>query len=102
MYRLFKGELKKIFLKPSLFIMTALLAIVITFSYYFYLPNGRTDTNVQIKGETVSEIFDKFTSGTDLYSKAYADSFLDNALTLIHNYSNSTAESYVTSPKIQI
>ena len=102
MYRLFKGELKKIFLKPSLFIMTALLAIVITFSYYFYLPNGRTDTNVQIKGETVSEIFDKFTSGTDLYSKTYADSFLDNALTLIHNYSNSTAESDVISPKNQI
>ncbi len=102
MYRLFKGELKKIFLKPSLFIMTALLAIVITFSYYFYLPNGRTDTNVQIKGETVSEIFDKFTSGTDLYSKSYADNFLDNALTLIHNYSNSTAESDVISPKNQI
>ena len=102
MYRLFKGELKKIFLKPSLFIMTALLAIVITFSYYFYLPNGRTDTNVQIKGETVNEIYDKFTSGTDLYSKSYADNFLDNALTLIHSYSNSTAESDVVSPKNQI
>ena len=69
MFKLFKGELKKIFLRPSIFIMTALLAIIITFSYYFYQPMSRVNTSIQINASSVMEIYDKFNSGNDIYSK---------------------------------
>ncbi|MBQ8749027.1 MAG: ABC transporter permease [Clostridia bacterium] len=102
MFKLFKGELKKILLKPSLFVMTALLAIVITFSYYFYMPNGRTNSEIQIEGTTVTEIYDKFNSGTDIYSKHYADNILNSSLLLIESYSSSVIESEEISPKNKI
>ncbi|MGN1227589.1 MAG: ABC transporter permease [Christensenellales bacterium] len=99
MFKLIKGELKKIFLKPSLFVITALLAIVITFSYYFYMPTGRSDTNIIIEGTTVTEIYDKFNSGSDIYSKAYANQILDSSLQLIESYESSVIESENIAPK---
>lgn len=102
MFKLFKGELKKIFLKPSLFVITILLAIVITFSYYFYMPSSRTNTEVEIKGGSVSEIYVKFNSGNDLYSKQYAESILNSSLSLIESYSSSTIESEDPTPKSKL
>lgn len=98
MFKLFKGELKKIFLRPSIFIMTALLAIIITFSYYFYQPMSRVNTSIQINGSSVMEIYDKFNSGNDIYSKNYAQSVLDSALETINSYEDILVENNKKSP----
>ena len=53
-FRLTKGELKKIFLKPGIFVVTALLVAVLTFSAVLFKPAYRQDGNVvNITGSTI-------------------------------------------------
>ncbi len=60
-FRLFKGELKKIFLKPGIFIMSGLLILVLAIAPKFFSPTLKTDTSsIKIYGTTVSERFLNF------------------------------------------
>lgn len=43
LFRLIRGEFKKIFLKPGIFIMTGLLVLVLTVSPKLFTPASRTD-----------------------------------------------------------
>ncbi len=57
-FRLFKGELKKIFLKPGIFIMTGLLILILAIAPKFFTPTERIDESyVTLKGDNVSERF---------------------------------------------
>ena len=57
-FRLFRGELRKIFLKPGIFIMAGLLILVLAISPKFFTPNNKTDiSSHKFSGNTVSEVF---------------------------------------------
>ena len=64
-FRLFRGELKKIFLKPGIFIMSGLLILVLALAPKFFTPNNKTDiSSIQFSGNTVSETFLDFREKT--------------------------------------
>lgn len=66
MIKLTKGELKKIFLKPGIFVVTALLVVALTFSALLFKPSQRTDANIlSLKGSTVGQIYDKYYNSTN-------------------------------------
>ena len=44
MFRLYKAELKKIFLKPSIFVVTGLLILMLALSTFLYNPNTRDNS----------------------------------------------------------
>lgn len=82
MFRLFKAELKKIFLKPSIFVVTGLLIFMLAASTFMYKPATRNNDIVSYSGEsgqTVSWYYSKFTNGGSSQSeqsKTYFDSEL--------------------------
>ncbi len=57
MIKLIKGELKKIFLKPAIFVITALLVIALTVSVFIYKPAVRNDAPVSVPGNTVNDVY---------------------------------------------
>ena len=57
-FRLFKGELKKIFLKPGIFVMTGVLILILAIAPKFFTPTERTnDTQITLVGDNISEKF---------------------------------------------
>ncbi len=81
-FRLVKGELKKIFLKPGIFVITALLVLALTLSGFIFNPTTRTDASIlSIAGNKVSEIYSNSfgavgtsTSQSSTYSKIKLES----------------------------
>ncbi len=61
-FRLFRGELKKIFLGPGIFIMSGLLILILALAPQFFTPSEKQDVSkdIIIVGETVSERFSTF------------------------------------------
>jgi len=53
-FKLFNGELKKIFLGPAIFIMTALLILLLTLSPKFFSPSQKEDLSTQISLSTTN------------------------------------------------
>ena len=61
LFRLFRGELRKIFLSPGIFIMSGLLILVLALAPQFFTPTNKTDTSSNIiVGTNVSERFLRF------------------------------------------
>jgi len=60
--RLFKGELKKIFLGPGIFFMTALLILLLTIAPKLFTPTTKTDltTGVSISTTNVESAYSSF------------------------------------------
>lgn len=60
-FRLFRGELKKIFLGPGIFIMSGLLILILAIAPKFFTPTTKQDTStIAISGETVGERYTDF------------------------------------------
>ena len=71
MFRLFKAELKKIFLKPSIFVVTGLIILLLALSTFLYNPQTKNNfvvnynsfnTSMTNDCDTVSEVYDNFMS----------------------------------------
>ena len=86
MNKLFKAELKKIFLRPGIFVMTALLALILALSYFLYNPVIRSTTQISIDKPTLSEIYNYYATSSLNYSKSDADTHLRNANSMINEY----------------
>ena len=86
MYRLFKAELKKILLRPSIFIMTGVLAVVLIFAYGIFKPAERISSKVEIADTTVSKVASKFFTTNTYYSKNDSLSVLDAAQGILDLY----------------
>lgn len=90
-FRLTKGELKKIFLKPGIFVVTALLVAVLTFSAVLFKPAYRQDGNVvNITGSTIGQMYDKSYASTETnntLSKIYlSENYLNPSQSIIEFY----------------
>jgi len=64
-FRITKGELKKIFLKPGIFVVTALLVVVLTLSALLFKPASRSGANVEnVPGTTIGQMYDNSFAST--------------------------------------
>ena len=93
MFRLYKAELKKIFLKPSIFVVTGLLILMLALSTFLYNPNTRDNSknyvNYPSKYGRVSEIYNEFDTGTTYsFDKKQLSKTLDDAKVYINFYYN--------------
>lgn len=86
MFKLFKAELKKIILRPSIFVMTAILAVVLIFAYGIFKPSERVSSKVEISDTTVSRVASKFFSTNSYYSKSDSLSVLESAQGILDLY----------------
>lgn len=86
MFRLFKAELKKILLRPSIFVMTGVLAIVLIFSYGIFKPAERISSKVEITDTTVAKVASKFFTTNSYYSKSDSLSVIEAAQGIIDLY----------------
>lgn len=86
MFKLFKAELKKILLRPSIFIMTGILAVVLVFAYGIFKPAERISSKVEISDTTVSKVASKFFSTNTYYSKSDSLSVIESAQEIIDLY----------------
>ena len=61
-FRLTKGEIKKIFLSPIIFVMSAVLILTLTIAPKFFSPaeNETTSTTVSLSGYKVTQIYSSF------------------------------------------
>lgn len=85
-FRLFKGELKKIFLGPGIFFMTAFLILVLTIAPKLFDPTPKKDisTSVSISTINVESAYSSFLDNkTDYESKL--NIMLNNVEDLINN-----------------
>lgn len=94
MFRLFKAELKKIFLKPSIFVVTGLIILMLAISTFLYNPQAKSDfvvnynsfnTTISNDCDTVSEVYENFTSNN---FKTYSIQQINQLLTNAENYIN--------------
>ena len=82
-FRIVKGELFKIFLRPGIFIMTGFLVLILAIAPVLFNPNERTDLLFTLSGNNVTEKVNSFnTQKIELLSsidkeKANIDYFLD-------------------------
>mgnify|MGYP004506464065 FL=1 len=89
MIKLINGEIKKIFLKPAIFVITALLVFALTLSIFIYKPAKRNDTVVSVSGTTVGQMYDASfgsTQPTNTLSKNYLQTTYVNSSTNIINF----------------
>ena len=69
-FRIVKGELFKIFLRPGIFIMTGFLVLILAIAPVLYNPNERTDLLFTLSGNNVTEKLNSFnTQKSELLSQ---------------------------------
>ncbi len=88
MLKLIKAELKKILLRPGVFIMTGILVLVLVFSYGIFRPTDRQSSKVSINDTTVSKVASTFFTTNAYYSKQDSLSYIDEAKGIINLYRN--------------
>lgn len=86
--RIVKAEFIKIFKKPSVYIMGALLAIVITISLFTFSPNSRITYDVNITGTDISAIYNEWLGNTHSEAKINLDKNIENSQSIVTYYSN--------------
>lgn len=73
MFRLFLGEIKKIFLSPAIFIMAGVLIIFLAVSPQLFSPIHKTDSSTTtLPSSSVIQVYDKFTQE---YKPSYNSQF---------------------------
>ena len=89
-FRLVNAELRKIFLRPTIFVMIALLVLCSFISLIAFNPDTRsTDSNVTISGATISEIYSNFkqdSSSSSFTTKYDLDNKLETALSNVEAF----------------
>ncbi len=100
-FRLTKGEIKKIFLSPIIFIMSAVLILALTIAPKFFSPaeNITTASSVSLSGYNVTQIYNSFSSDykstyESAYNNALSDyqTFINNTNSQTNTLSNKMAE----------
>lgn len=93
MFKLNKAELKKIFMRPAVYVMLFLLSAALVVSAFMYSPNVRTNpsTNFGGAGETISMAFSAFKTSTSEDAKPALDASLENAKTAVEDFANQSS-----------
>ena len=104
-FKLIKGELKKIFLKPGIFVVTAILVLTLTISALIFNVNSRNDSLVNIDGSTITQMYDKSfgsTQDTNNLSKIYLNNrYVNSSANIIEFYKNEL-QNVANSKKVEL
>ena len=84
--RLTSAEFKKIFKRPSVFIMAIILVVAVFVSLYTFDPNTRVDSTVDYNLTTSMEYSDKFNNGSTEGTKLHVDSIYSKTDEMINYY----------------
>lgn len=84
--RLTSAEFKKIFKRPSVFIMAIILVVAVFVSLYTFDPNTRVDNTVDYNLTTSMEYNDKFNNGSTEGTKSHVDSIYSKTDEMINYY----------------
>lgn len=87
MFRICKAELKKLFLKPSIFVVTGLLIVVLALCSFIYTPNNRDADLVKLNATNVSDSYNYLNSNAGTFTFNSYDQFLVKAKDLVDEYS---------------
>lgn len=89
MFKLFKAELKKIFLKPSIFVVTGLIIAMLAVSTFVYKPDTRADYAKSYGSyETVNEYYERFINTEESIGKKRSDERVNLAINYVNQYAN--------------
>ena len=90
MFKLNKSELKKIFLRPAVYVMLFLLSAALVVSVFLYAPAPRQDQTTNFGGpaETVAMAFSAFNSSASQDAKPALDQTLDAAKQKLEEFSS--------------
>ncbi len=105
MFRLFRGELKKIFLGPGIFIMTGLLILILALAPKFFTPIAKTDvSSTTIVGETVYERFSYFQESilTEQPGSKYVYSDLESSYSCLQTFITNKDTDYTNNLKLRL
>ena len=88
MFRLFKAELKKIFLKPSIFVVTGLIILMLAASIFIYTPSTKDEEYVEYPTTlaTVADNYNYFNTSTVYMAKNSIDNLLVQAKDYLDYY----------------
>lgn len=79
-FRLAAAEFNKIFYRPSIFILTALLIVTLVLTNLLYSPSQNT-TKLSYSGQSVSAVYQEFHSSANTINK----SSIDNSIETLYN-----------------
>lgn len=86
MFRLFKAELKKIFLKPSIFVVTGLIILMLAVSTFIYKPDTRSEYKTTYPTyQSIKDYYNYFETSNATYTKKDSD----RLIMVSENYVNS-------------
>lgn len=92
-FRLVKAELRKIFLRPTIFIIVALLVLCSFISLLAFSPDARsTNSSIVVEGGTISAIYNNFMQGSSSssYTTKYdLDNKLESSLNNVYSFTQS-------------
>lgn len=85
-WKITRGELDKIFVRPAIFVMTGFFVLAIVVAALMFDPSPRADSAnfANVEGKTVVEVFNNFNSNQH---KQIYDDDLANVLTMLNFYS---------------
>lgn len=97
--RLTSAEFKKIFKRPSVFLMAVILVIAVFVSLYTFNPNTRVDNTIDYNQTTSLEYYNTFNGGSIEGTKSSIDTTFEKTDEMINYYQlinerNSTLNSY--------
>ena len=106
-FKLFKGEIKKIFLKPGIFVITTLLVFVLTLSAFIFSPQSRGNNLEEISGNTVGQMYDLSfgaTSGQNLSrsKEKIWENNIASSQTMINFYNDQLADESLSKKQVLI
>ncbi len=87
-WKITRGELDKIFVRPAIFVMTGFFVLAIVVAALMFDPSPRSDSAnfANVDGKTIVEVYNNFNSNQ--HKQVYDDE-LANVLTMLNFYSQS-------------
>lgn len=94
-WKITRGELDKIFVRPAIFVMTGFFIVAIVISIFMFDPVRRTDLTelANIEGNTVNQVYANFNNNQN---KLVFDKKLSDLNTMIEFYSGDDSSTTVT------
>jgi len=103
-FRLLKGELDKILMRPILYVITGILVVALVFAFIIYNPAERTDGSITEYDncQDLTEVYNTFISPTNTHGEIVAQQYITNALSKIENTRNNNSSPALTNLSVQM
>ena len=87
MFRLLRGEMHKILMRPILYIITGVLVLALFLSVSLINMSDRSTYSFSVVGDTKDAVYENFLT-SNVKNKTDADELVKNALNILYTYKN--------------